>query len=67
MAVVLRAQNGEVRYNVNEYVLDTIADIVNLPTTCATGSTALVIETAEVYIKNGEGIWVSLNKIKEAK
>ena len=67
MAVVLRAQNGEVRYNVNEYVLDTIADLELLPTACATGSTALVIETAEVYIKNGEGIWVSLNKIKEVQ
>lgn len=63
MAVILRAQNGEIRYKVNEYVLDTPDDLPLLNRQqCAVGSIALVISTTEVYIKNSEGIWVSLAK-----
>ena len=58
MGIVLRAQNGEIRNLVEEYTLDTPADLDMLATKrCASGSTALVISTGEVYIKNSEGIW----------
>lgn len=58
MGVILRAQNGEVRYRVEEYTLDTPDDLPVLErTNCASGSTALIISTGEVYMKNSLGIW----------
>lgn len=58
MGVILRAQNGEIRNRVEEYTLDTLDDLSILQTTnCAFGSTALVIATGEVYIKNSQGVW----------
>ena len=58
MGIVLRAQNGEIRNRVEEYTLDTPEDLSRLAyANCASGSTALIISTGEVYIKNSEGIW----------
>ena len=58
MGIVLRAQNGEIRNRVEEYTLDTPEDLSGLAyANCASGSTALIISTGEVYIKNSEGIW----------
>ena len=42
---------------VREYVCDTEADIANLPK-CCTKSTALVVETGNVYVVNASGEWV---------
>lgn len=58
--VRLIASNGEIQYNINEYCIDTPDDIANLPVDCAMGSIAIVISTAEVYMKNGSGEWVNL-------
>jgi hypothetical protein len=53
------AHDGDVQYGVNEYVCDAIDDLAHLPR-CAMGSTAIVIGTSEVYIKNSQGEWVKL-------
>lgn len=58
--VRLIASNGEIQYNINEYCIDSSDDIANLPKDCAMGSTAIVISTSEVYMKNGTGDWVKL-------
>lgn len=61
MAIALRAQNGEERYNVNDYVVDNIADLEAIKKVrCAAGSTALVISTSQVYMKNTDGEWVEI-------
>ena len=58
MSVIVRTQNGEVRYKVNEYTLDTPNDLPELDyAECAAGSTALIISTGEVYMKNSENKW----------
>lgn len=54
------AHDGDVQYGVNEYVCDTVDDLILLPR-CAMGSTAIVLEKpAAVYIKNSQDEWVKL-------
>ena len=54
------ATNGQIQYNVDEYVIDTPEDTKKLPKRCVMGSTALCTSTGDVYIKNGKGEWVIL-------
>lgn len=56
----LMASNGKTDYGINEYVVDTPEDLVNLPRHCEMGSTVIVISTAEIYMKNSVGEWVKL-------
>ena len=58
--IKLTSSNGNVQYNVNEYVCDKVEDIETLPKNCAMGSTCVVISTTEVYMMNGEKKWVKL-------
>lgn len=51
--------DNDVSYGINEYVCDTADDLVGLPK-CSMGSTALIISTSEVYMKNSSGEWVKL-------
>jgi deoxyhypusine synthase len=52
------SQAGRVDYNTKEFILDTVADMENLnEVTCDAGSTAFIIETSEIYMKNGQGEW----------
>ena len=52
------SQAGRVDYNTKEFVLDTAADLEKLnEMTCDAGSTAFIIETSEIYMKNGQGEW----------
>lgn len=55
------AHDGELQYGVNEYVCDSIEDLLSLPR-CAPGSTAIILEkeNASVYMKNTLGEWVKL-------
>lgn len=46
-------QNGKTAYNVVELVVDTEADVLNLSTEYAQGSTCFVIENSSVYMLNG--------------
>lgn len=59
MNSVIQNDNSKV-YGVNDYVCDTVADIASLPQKCKMGSTAFIIATSEVYMKNGEGKWVKI-------
>ena len=56
----LYSQNGDIQYNIREYVVDTLDDIKSLPTHAAMGSTAIVISTSEVFMLNGEKEWVKM-------
>lgn len=58
--ITLTSSSGNVQYDVNEYVCDSLEDIPNLPHHCAMGSIAVIISTAEVYMKNSNGEWVKL-------
>ena len=51
--------DNDVSYGINEYVCDTVDDLISLPK-CSMGSMALIISTSEVYMKNSSGEWVKL-------
>jgi hypothetical protein len=55
------AHDGDPQYGVNEYVCDSVEDLIILPR-CAPGSTAIVLQTenAELYMKNSVGEWIKL-------
>jgi hypothetical protein len=55
------SHDGDKQYGVNEYVCDSVDDLVILPR-CAPGSTAIVLEEGNtaVYMKNSQGEWVKL-------
>ena len=55
------SHDGDVQYGVNEYVCDSVDDLITLPR-CAAGSTAVVLEkdNPAVYMKNNQGEWVKL-------
>lgn len=57
------SENGKTSYGVREFMCDTADDVAKLPTTCAPGSTAIIInENQDVYILSGNRKWVKLNK-----
>ena len=58
--IMLTSSSGNIQYDINEYVCDSTEDIPNLPSHCAMGSTAIIISTSEVYMKNSNGEWVKL-------
>ena len=60
MAVNLISTNGQVKYLVNEYVIDSPDDLKKLSRDSAPGSTAICTSNGEVYMKNGTGEWVAL-------
>ena len=60
MSFYMTKQSNRNDYNLREYVLDTEADIANLPKTDAPGSTAFVIDTSSVYMINTEGEWIEI-------
>lgn len=53
----LLSQNGHQDYGIKEYVLDTLDDLNDLPTTDKAGSTAFVIPTSQVFMINSKGEW----------
>jgi hypothetical protein len=56
----MTSQNGDVVYDIKEYVCDGPEDIANLPRNCGMGSTCVVISTSEVYMMNSKGEWVKI-------
>ena len=50
-------ESGKVKYNVTEFICDTIEDIKDLPTTVEVGSTALVVEETKVFMLNNNKEW----------
>ena len=55
------SHDGDVQYGVNEYVCDSVDDLIILPR-CAAGSIAIVLEKDNpvIYMKNNQGEWVKL-------
>lgn len=43
-----------------EFVVDSAADVAALPTSCDMGSSALVIETGDVYMLGGNKLWTKV-------
>ena len=60
MGYKLISTNGNVQYNVNEYIIDEPEDLNSLPRNCAMGSSALCLSNSSVYIKNSKGKWVEI-------
>lgn len=58
--IKMTSQNGDVVFDVKEYVCDTPDDLSKLPRTCGMGSTCVVISTSEVYMMNSNREWVKL-------
>lgn len=57
----LYRQDGETIYGIKEFILDSVEDVKDLPTTkIRIGSTALVISSGDLYMFNGEGNWVAV-------
>ena len=64
---VLKRGAGYGKNCITEFLVDTEADVANLPTNesvgtvgkmCAPGSTALIAETKAIVILNNQGAWV---------
>ena len=51
------ANDNYVAYGVQKYIVDYSSDIGSLPTHCATGSTAFVIDTSATYMMNSQKEW----------
>lgn len=60
MAVNYLSESGHNKYGIFEFVLDTEDDIATLPNDCAPGSSALVIDSSNVYMLNSKGEWKKL-------
>lgn len=56
------SSKGVVDYGHKEFILDTPEDLNNLPKfqDCSPGSTAFIISTSQVYMKNGQGEWLEV-------
>lgn len=52
--------SGHVTYGIKEFVVDMETDVVDLPIECTIGSTALVLETSNVYVLSGSRKWVKI-------
>lgn len=51
------SQSGHVKYGVQEFIIDTLADLDSLPLDVPMGSTAFCIENSTVYMLNGKKEW----------
>ena len=61
MAFYLKQQSNKNDYNYKEFIVDTDADIADLPTKgVAPGSNCLVVETSDVYILGNDNEWHKL-------
>lgn len=58
MAVNKISTNGQIQYNVDEYVIDSPDEINKLSQKSVPGSVAIYTSTGDVYMKNGSGEWV---------
>ena len=58
------SQAGQVDYKTKEFILDELSDLQELQNTlgknCDAGSTAFIIATSQVFMKNGRGEWVEI-------
>ena len=59
----LTHENGRAVYGLKNFILDTEAEVKNLPTDdmLIPGSTAFVISTSNSYMLNNQNSWVKVN------
>ena len=57
MAYKIVKSNGDIAHDVIEFMVDTVEDIQFLPHHVGMGSKAYVINSGELYIKNGKNEW----------
>lgn len=50
-----------------EFVLDHRSDVTDLPTNCASGSAAFVIEDWSIWIIDSEGVWHESGATEESE
>lgn len=55
----ITSNDGDISYGIKEFVCDSVDDLSILPS-CQMGSIAIIIATAEVYMKNSKDEWVKL-------
>ena len=58
----LYANDDNISYGIQKFILDTEEDIEFLPISAKPGSSALVIDTSSFYILNHSKKWVELKK-----
>lgn len=58
--VRITSQSGHTAYGLKNFVLDTKADLDDLPVDELMGSTAFCIEDGSVYMINSSGEWVEI-------
>ena len=52
--------SGEIMYGWKEFVVDYEKDVCDLPTNCAAGSKAFVIENSKNFMLNCAGKWIEV-------
>lgn len=60
-SINIQAQNGKISYGVTKYILDTEAELSELPTFVSPGSNAFVISTNDSYMLNSKKEWVKIS------
>lgn len=58
--VTVGSVNGKEVKGMTEFYLDDASDVKDLPTDCATGSTAICMATAQVFMMNSRKEWIEL-------
>ena len=58
--IKIAESNDGIAYDINSYICDKETDVQDLPVRVGMGSTAFVIETSEIYMLNGEKVWVKI-------
>ena len=53
----LYANDDDILYGIQKYIVDTESDMETLPNHAKAGSTAFVIETSKTYILNHSKVW----------
>lgn len=56
----ISANRNRIAYDIKRFIVDFTSDITDLPTNCAPGSTAFVIENSQKFMLNNNRIWVKV-------
>lgn len=56
----LLSQSGHTTYGLKDFIIDTKADLDNLPVDVPAGCTAFCIEDSSAYMINSSGEWVEI-------
>lgn len=57
----ISANRNKIAYDIKKFIVDFTSDIPDLPTDCAPGSQAFVIENSTKYMLNNNKNWVKVN------